>query len=80
MNVRRLGSALVLVGITSNLLGCGNTRETPDDQFQRQMKRATECRQMQEKLVGDQPLTPERSGEIAKTMDQAGCAAHFPDR
>jgi hypothetical protein len=33
---------------------------------------------LQDKLVGDQPLTPERGKEIAKTMGQTGCTARFP--
>jgi hypothetical protein len=33
---------------------------------------------LQDKLVGDQPLTPERAEEIAKTMDRTGCAARLP--
>jgi hypothetical protein len=35
---------------------------------------------MQDKLVGDQPLTPQRADEISKTLDQAGCTAHFQPR
>jgi hypothetical protein len=30
---------------------------------------------LQDKLVGDQPLTPERGEEIAKTMNRNGCSA-----
>jgi hypothetical protein len=37
-----------------------------------------ECRQLQEKLVGNQPLTPERAEEIAETMNRSGCTARFP--
>ena len=33
---------------------------------------------MQDKLVGDQPLTPERTEEKAKTMDRNGCNAPVP--
>jgi hypothetical protein len=33
---------------------------------------------LQDKLVGDQPLTPERAEEIAKTMDRTGCTARLP--
>ena len=42
---------------------------------QKQVMRAQECRQLQNKLVGDQPLTPERGEEIAKTMNRNGCSA-----
>jgi len=48
-----------------------------DEQFQRQVKRAQECRQMQDKLVGKQAVTAERVGEITKIMDEAGCTAHL---
>jgi hypothetical protein len=33
---------------------------------------------VQEKLVGDQPLTPRRSEKIANAMEAAGCTARFP--
>jgi hypothetical protein len=46
--------------------------------FQKQVKRAQECRQLQDKLVGDQPLTPVRVEEITKTMDRSGCTARLP--
>jgi len=48
-----------------------------NEQFQRQVKRAHECREMQDKLVGKQALTAERVDEITKIMDQAGCTAHL---
>ena len=35
-------------------------------------------RQLQDKLVADQPLTPERGEEIANTMAGAGCTARLP--
>jgi hypothetical protein len=35
---------------------------------------------LQDKLVGDQPLTPERGEEIAKTMGRNGCSARFHDQ
>jgi hypothetical protein len=35
-------------------------------------------RQLQDKLVGDQPLTPERAEEITKTMDRADIPPGFP--
>ena len=45
---------------------------------EKQVKRAQECRQLQDKLVGDQLLTPERGEEIANTMEGAGCTARLP--
>jgi hypothetical protein len=33
---------------------------------------------LQEKLVGDQPLTTERSEKIANAMEGAGCTAPLP--
>jgi hypothetical protein len=34
--------------------------------------------QLQDKLVGDQPLTPGRGEEIANTLKGAGCTARLP--
>ena len=59
------------------LIGCESSR-SQDYQFEKQVKRAQECRQLQDKLVSDQPLTPERSEEITKTMTGAGCTARLP--
>jgi hypothetical protein len=78
MNARKLGIICALLAATPNLIGCESSRDSPDRQFQKQVKRAQECRQLQDKLVGDQPLTPERAEEIAKTMDRAGCTARLP--
>lgn len=52
-------------------------RDSADNQLQRQVKRAQECRLLQDKLVGDQVLTRERAQAITKAMDQAGCTAHL---
>jgi hypothetical protein len=60
-----------------NLVGCESSR-SQDYQFEKQVKRAQECRQLQDKLVGDQPLSPERGEEIAKTMGRTGRTARFP--
>jgi hypothetical protein len=49
-----------------------------EDQFQKQVKRAQECQQLQDKLVGNQLLTPERRKEIANTMSRNGCTARLP--
>jgi hypothetical protein len=42
------------------------------------VKRAQECRELQDKLVGDRLLTAERAEEITKTMDRTGCTAQLP--
>jgi hypothetical protein len=78
MNARMVGTICALLAVTPNLFGCESSRDSPDRQFQKQVKRAEECRQLQDKLVGDKPLTPERTEEIAKTMDRSGCTARFP--
>jgi hypothetical protein len=75
--LRLSGSVLVLLAGMSNMIGCASST---DNQFQKQVKRAHECQEIQNKLVGDQPLTPERADEITKTMDQAGCTARLPGR
>jgi hypothetical protein len=73
MNARKLGAICALLAATLNLIGCESSRDSPDRQFQKQVKRAQECRKLQDKLVGDQPLTAERAEEITKTMDRTGC-------
>ena len=78
MNARKLGTICALLAATPNLIGCESSRDSPDRQFQKQVKRAQECRQLQDKLVGDQPLTPERGEEIANTLEGAGCTARLP--
>ena len=70
MNVRKLGAICALLAATLNLIGCESSRDSPDRQFQKQVKRAQECRELQDKLVGDQPLTAERAEELTKTMDR----------
>src|SRR5213080_2444281 len=77
MNARTLATICALLAALSNLIGCESSR-SPDPQFQKQVMRAQECRQLQDKLVGDQPLTPERAEEMAKTMDRSGCTARLP--
>jgi hypothetical protein len=76
MNARKLGIICALLAAMANLVGCESSR-SQDYQFQKQVKRAQECRQLQDKL-GDQPLTPERGEEIANTMAGAGCTARLP--
>ena len=65
MNARELGIACVLLTTMPNLGGCESSR-SQDLQFEKQVKRAQECRQLQDNLVRDQPLTPERREEIAE--------------
>ena len=77
MNARELGIICALLSAMPNLVGCESSR-SQDYQFEKQVKRAQECRQLQDKLVGNQPLTPERAEEIAKTMNRSGCTARFP--
>ena len=72
--MRELGIICVLLAA---LAGCESSG-SEDLQFQKQVKRAQECRELQDKLVGDQPLTPERAEEITKTMDRTGCTARLP--
>jgi len=79
MNARELGIMCALLAAMPNLVGCESAR-SQDYQFEKQVKRAQECRQLQDKLVGDQPLTPERGEEIAKTMGRNGCSAPFHDQ
>jgi hypothetical protein len=77
MNARMLGMICALLAAMPNLVGCESSR-SQDYQLEKQVKRAQECRQLQDKLVGDQPLTPERGEEIANTMEGAGCTARLP--
>ena len=60
-----------------NLAGCESSR-SQDYQFEKQVKRAQECRQLQDKLVGEQPLTSERREEIVNTMTGFECTARLP--
>jgi hypothetical protein len=80
MNARKLGTICALLAAMPNLIGCESSRDSPDRQFQKQVKRAEECRQLQDKLVGDQPLTPARAEEVVKTMNRSGCTARVPAR
>jgi hypothetical protein len=67
MNARKLGIICALLAVMPNLIGCESWR-AQDYQFEKQVKRAQECRQLQEKLVGGQSLTPERGQEITNTL------------
>jgi hypothetical protein len=68
--MRNLGIICVLLVA---LAGCQSSSGSEDLQFQKQVKRAQECRELQDKLVRAQPLTPERREEIVKTMNGNGC-------
>jgi hypothetical protein len=77
MNLGRLCRALILLAAIASLAGCASTHDASDGQFQRQVKRAQECRQLQDRLVGGQPLTPERVDEITEAMSAAGCSTRL---
>ena len=77
MNMGRLCRALVLLAAIAGLAGCAGTHDASDGQFQRQVKRAQECRQMQDRFVGGQPLTQERVDEITEAMSAAGCSTRL---
>ena len=77
MNAREVGIICALLAAMPNLVGCESSRGQ-DYQFEKQVKRAQECRQLQDKLVGEQPLTPERREEITNTMNGFGCTARLP--
>ena len=78
MNARKLEAICALLAATPNLIGCESSRDSPDRQFQKQVKRAQECRELQDKLVGDRLITAERAEEITKTMDRTGCTGRLP--
>jgi hypothetical protein len=81
MKTRKLGAVCALLAATPWLIGCETTStsaESPNPQFQKQLARAQECRQLQDKLVGGQPITSERAAEIGETMSPTGCAARLP--
>ena len=83
MNARKLATLCALLAAMSNLIGCESSRSSqssPDAQFQKQVMRAQECRQLQDKLVGGEPLTPERGEEIAETLERARCTMRLPVR
>ena len=80
MNAPEFGMICVLLAAMPTLVGCESSRSQEDYQFQKQVQRAQECRQLQDKLVGNQPLTPERGEEIAETLNRTGCTARLPVR
>ena len=77
MNGRMLRIICALLGTMPNLIGCEGSR-SQDYQFEKQVKRAQECHDLQDKLGGYQTLTPERGEEIANIMARAGCTARLP--
>jgi siroheme synthase len=77
MNIGRLCRALILLATIASLAGCAGTHDSADRQFQRQVKRAQECRQLQDRLVEGQPLTPERVDKITEAMSAAGCSTRL---
>jgi hypothetical protein len=54
MNARMLGITCALLAAMANLVGCESS-QGQDYQFEKQVKRAQECRQLQDKLIGDSP-------------------------
>ena len=54
MKARELWIICALLAAIPSLVGCESSR-SQDYQFEKQVKRAQECRQLQDKLVGDQP-------------------------
>jgi hypothetical protein len=64
-----------LAGCESGWFASDKRTET---QFEKQLIRARECRDMQNKLVADQALTPTRAADITKEMEKAGCGARLP--
>ena len=77
MNARELGIICVVLAVMPNLAGCESSL-SQGYQFEKQVERAQDCRHLQDKLVGDQPVTPERGEEIANTMKRFGCTARLP--
>ena len=75
--MRELGIICGLLAAMPTRAGCESSLGQ-DYQFEKQVKRAQECRQLQDKLVGEQPLTPERREEIVNTMEGTGCTARLP--
>ena len=79
MKPRKLGTICAMLAATPWLIGCETASGGgPSPQFQKQVQRAQECRLLQAKLVGEQPLSPERAAEIGRIMNPTGCAARLP--
>ena len=65
-----------------HLAACESGRFASDERtethFEKQLVRTRECRDMQNKLVANQALTPTRAAEITQEMEKAGCGARLP--
>ena len=72
--MRELGIICVLLAAVPNLAGCESSW-SKDPQFQKQVKRAQECRQLQDKLTQASGVGRE---EIANAMKAIGCTAPAP--
>jgi len=75
MNARKLGAICALLAATLNLIGCESSRDSPDRQFQKQVKRAQECRELHDKLAQASGAGRE---EITNAMKAIGCTAPAP--
>jgi crotonobetainyl-CoA:carnitine CoA-transferase CaiB-like acyl-CoA transferase len=69
--MRKLGIICMLVAAMPNLAGCESSW-SKDPQFQKQLKRAQECRQLQDKLAQASGAGRE---EITNAMKAIGCTA-----
>ena len=74
MNARMLGIICALLAAMPNLIGCESSR-SQDYQFEKQVKRAQECRQLQDKLAQASGAGRE---EITNAMKVIGCTAPAP--
>jgi len=72
--MRELGIICVLLAAMPNLAGCESSW-SKDPQFQKQVKRAQECRELQEKLGQASQAGRE---EITNAMKVIGCTAPAP--
>ncbi len=66
---RRLRLVYALLATTLLLAGCAGARLTQDTPADR----ARQCRQMQNKLISDQTLSPTQTAEITKDMVETEC-------
>jgi hypothetical protein len=74
--MRELGIICVLLAAMPNLAGCESSW-SKDPQFQKQVKRAQECHELQEKLGQASQAGRE---EITNAMKTIGCTAPAPVR
>jgi len=72
--MRKLGIICILLATMPNLAGCESSW-SKDTQFQKQVKRAQECRQLQDKLAQASGAGRE---EITNAMKAIGCTAPLP--